>query len=97
MFLHPVDSLHGDLGIVSRDDVAIVLSKSGASDELFGLVNQLKRLGVPIIALTGDADSPLGRQSTVVIDASVTEEACPKRWPPPRVQQSALASVMPSP
>ena len=82
MFLHPVDSLHGDLGIVSRDDVAIVLSKSGASDELFGLVNQLKRLGVPIIALTGDADSPLGRQSTVVIDASVTEEACPETLAP---------------
>src|SRR5262245_54018807 len=53
-FLHPVDSLHGDLGIVGRDDVAIVLSKSGASDELFGLVTQLKRLGVPIIALTGE-------------------------------------------
>jgi len=72
--LHPVDSLHGDLGIVSRDDVAIVLSKSGASDELFGLVNQLKRLGVPIIALTGDGDSPLGRQATVVLDASVAEK-----------------------
>src|SRR6185503_6984449 len=46
-FLHAVDSLHGDLGLVSRDDVAIVLSKSGSSDELFGLVNQLKRLNVP--------------------------------------------------
>src|SRR6266481_9560352 len=69
-FLHPVDSLHGDLGIVGRDDVAILLSKSGASDELFGLVNQLKRLGVPIIAVTSDPDSPLGRQATVVLDAS---------------------------
>src|SRR5437899_12016980 len=62
-FLHPVDSLHGDLGIVSRDDVAVVLSKSGASDEVFGLVSQLKRLGVPILALTGDADSLLGQQA----------------------------------
>src|SRR5207247_8632934 len=77
MFLHPVDSLHGDLGIVSRDDVAVVLSKSGASDELFGLVNQLKRLGVPIIALTGDPDSVLARQADVVLDGSVTEEDCP--------------------
>src|SRR5438093_675113 len=90
-FLHPVDSLHGDLGIVSRDDVAIVLSKSGASDELFGLVNQLKRLGVPIIALTGDADSPLGRQSTVVLDASVAEEACPETLAPTASTTVALA------
>ena len=82
MFLHPVDSLHGDLGIVSRDDVAVILSKSGASDELFGLITQLKRLGVPIVALTGDADSPLGRQATVVLDASVTEEACPETLAP---------------
>src|SRR5206468_3398607 len=91
MFLHPVDSLHGDLGIVSRDDVAIVLSKSGASDELFGLVNQLKRLGVPIIALTGDANSPLGRQATVVLDASVAEEACPETLAPTASTTVALA------
>src|SRR5437899_6313298 len=76
-FLHPVDSLHGDLGIVTREDVAIVLSKSGASDELFGLVSQLKRLGVPIIALTGAADAPLGPQATVVLDSWIAEDACP--------------------
>jgi len=91
MFLHPVDSLHGDLGIVSRDDVGIVLSKSGASDELFGLVNQLKRLGVPIIALTGDADSPLGRQATVVLDAAVADEACPETLAPTASTTVALA------
>ena len=90
-FLHPVDSLHGDLGIVTRDDVAIVLSKSGASDELFGLVNQLKRLGVPLIALTGDADSPLGRQATVVLDASVADEACPETLAPTASTTVALA------
>lgn len=90
-FLHPVDSLHGDLGIVSREDVAIVLSKSGASDELFGLVNQLKRLGVPLIALTGEADSPLGRQATVVLDASVTDEACPETLAPTASTTVALA------
>src|SRR2546427_627864 len=90
-FLHPVDSLHGDLGIVGRDDVAVVLSKSGASDELFGLVNQLKRLGVPIIALTGDADSPLGRQATVALDASVVEEACPETLAPTASTTVALA------
>src|SRR5207237_692220 len=62
-FLHPVDSLHGDLGIVGPDDVAILLSKSGGSDELFGLVMQLKRLDVPIITIVGDADSLLARQA----------------------------------
>src|SRR5881397_50061 len=90
-FLHPVDSLHGDLGIVGRDDVAIVLSKSGNSDELFGLVSQLKRLGVPIIAVTSDPDSPLGRQATVVLDASVAEEACPETLAPTASTTVALA------
>src|SRR5260221_11753235 len=91
MFLHPVDSLHGDLGMVSGDDVGVVLSKSGASDELFGLVGQLKRLGVPVIALTGDADSPLGHQPTVVLDASVAEEACPETLAPTASTTVALA------
>jgi len=90
-FLHPVDSLHGDLGLVGRDDVAILLSKSGASDELFGLVGQLKRLGVSIIALTGDPDSPLARQADVVLDASVTEEACPETLAPTASTTAALA------
>ena len=90
-FLHPVDSLHGDLGIVGRDDVAVVLSKSGNSDELFGLVNQLKRLGVPIIALTSDPTSPLARQADVVLDASVTEEACPETLAPTASTTVALA------
>ena len=90
-FLHPVDSLHGDLGIVGRDDIAILLSKSGASDELFGLVNQLKRLGVPIIAMTGDPDSVLARQADVVLDAGVTEEACPETLAPTASTTVALA------
>lgn len=90
-FLHPVDSLHGDLGIVSRDDVAIVLSKSGASDDVFGLVTQLKRLAVPLIAVTGDADSALARQATVVLDAAVAEEACPETLAPTASTTVALA------
>ena len=80
-FLHPVDSLHGDLGIVGPDDVAILLSKSGGSDELFGLVMQLKRLDVPIITIVGDADSLLARQAQVVLDASVSPPRAPQpRW-----------------
>ena len=90
-FLHPVDSLHGDLGLVGRDYVAILLSKSGQSDELFGLVGQLKRFGVPIIALTGNPDSPLARQADVVLDASVTEEACPETLAPTASTTAALA------
>src|SRR5438105_8906331 len=90
-FLHPVDSLHGDLGIVGRDDVAVLLSKSGASDELFGLVSQLKRLGVPLIAITGEPDSVLARQADVVLDASVAEEACPETLAPTASTTAALA------
>ena len=90
-FLHPVDSLHGDLGLVGRDDVAILLSKSGASDELFALVGHLKRLGVPIIALTGNPESALARQSDVVLDVSVTEEACPETLAPTASTTAALA------
>jgi arabinose-5-phosphate isomerase len=90
-FLHPVDSLHGDLGMVSRDDVAILLSKSGRSEELFGLVEQLNRLGVPLIAVTGDPESILARHATVVLDAAVPEEACPETLAPTVSTTAALA------
>ncbi len=90
-FVHPVDSLHGDLGIVGRDDVAILLSNSGASDDLLGLVALCERRGVPIIALTGDPDSPLARQATVVLDASVPEEACAETLAPTASTTAALA------
>src|SRR5579864_356957 len=90
-FLHPVDSVHGDLGIVGQNDVAILLSKSGASDDLFGLVSQLGRLGVPIIAITGVADSPLGRAAAVVLDGSVEEEACAETLAPTTSTTVALA------
>lgn len=90
-FLHPVDGLHGDLGIVGRGDAAIVISKSGASNELMVLVDHLKRLGVPVVALTGDAASPLARQSDVVLDASVESEACPFDLAPTTSTTVALA------
>jgi arabinose-5-phosphate isomerase len=90
-YLHPIDSLHGDLGIVGRNDVAIVLSKSGDSQDLFGLVGSLQRLGVPIIAITGTLDSPLARVATVVLDGSVAEEACPHDLAPTASTTAALA------
>lgn len=77
IFLHPVEGLHGDLGIVGRDDVAILLSKSGESGELNALIQVFERLGVPIIALTGGLDSSLARGADIVLDCSVAEEACP--------------------
>ncbi|NNM06098.1 MAG: KpsF/GutQ family sugar-phosphate isomerase [Gemmatimonadetes bacterium] len=76
-YLHPVEGLHGDLGIVGRGDVAVLISKSGITSELAGLLDYLIRLGVPIIALTGDTGSPLGKAATVALDCSVEEEACP--------------------
>ncbi len=75
-FLHPVEGLHGDLGIVGREDVAILVSKSGNTAELTGLMSYFVRLGLPIIAMTGDADSSLTRSARVVLDCSVEEEAC---------------------
>lgn len=76
-FLHPVEGLHGDLGIVSNQDVAILLSKSGETAELAGLIDYFLRTGVPIIGMTGRVDSALGANATVVLDCSVEEEACP--------------------
>lgn len=90
-FLHPVEGLHGDLGIVSRDDVAILLSKSGGTSELTGLLEYLLRLGVPVIALTGRPDSPLGRNARVVLDCGVASEACPMGLAPTTSTTATLA------
>jgi arabinose-5-phosphate isomerase len=90
-YLHPIDSLHGDLGIVGPHDVALVLSKSGDSQDLFGLVGSLQRLGVPIIAITGALDSPMARVATVVLDGSVAEEACPYDLTPTASTTVAMA------
>jgi arabinose-5-phosphate isomerase len=90
-YLHPVDSLHGDLGLVGEKDVAILLSNSGNTDELVDLVTHLKRRNVPVIALTGDPKSMLARQATVVLDASVSEEACPETLAPTASTTTALA------
>lgn len=91
MYLHPVDSQHGDLGIVGRDDLAILVSKSGETEELGGLVLALQRLGVPIIALTGAPSSTLARAAAVVLNAAVTEEACPHDLAPTTSTTVALA------
>jgi len=90
-FLHPTESVHGDLGIVGAQDVAILLSKSGETVELLPLMEQLARLGVPTIAITGQVDSTLGRHARVVLDAAVREEACPHDLAPTTSTTLALA------
>lgn len=77
MFLHPVESVHGDLGIVGADDVAILISKSGESDELLGLIDALARMGVHMIAMTSEPTSRLARAAEVTLNLGVREEACP--------------------
>jgi arabinose-5-phosphate isomerase len=90
-FLHPVESLHGDMGIVGREDVAILISKSGDTAEMGGLIEYLVRLGVPIVAMTGGTDSPLARHATVTLDCSVEEEACPMDLAPTSSTTATLA------
>lgn len=90
-YLHPVDSLHGDLGLVGHDDVAIVLSKSGESQDLLGLLGSLQRMKVPVIAITGGLQSMLARVAEITLDANVSEEACPHDLAPTASTTAALA------
>lgn len=82
VLLHPIEAMHGDFGIVGEKDIVLALSYSGASDELIALLPALKRRGVKIIALTGDASSPLGVQSDLVVPITVEKEACPFNMAP---------------
>ena len=91
IFLHPMDSVHGDLGIVGGNDIAILLSKSGESDELLGLLEHLQGLGVRTIGITGETGSALARLCTVSLDAWVREEACPHDLAPTTSTTAALA------
>jgi arabinose-5-phosphate isomerase len=91
MFLHPVESVHGDLGIVGDHDVAILISKSGESDELLALLEHLKRFGVRTVAITGAPDSSLARHCDVALDARVKEEACPHDLAPTTSTTVAIA------
>ncbi len=76
IFLHPAEGIHGDLGLVRKDDVVLAITKSGETDEVFQLFPLFKRLDVPIITFTGNTASQLAEKSDVVIDVSVEEEAC---------------------
>jgi arabinose-5-phosphate isomerase len=90
-FVHPVEGLHGDLGMVSPRDVALLLSKSGETSELTGLMEYLLRHGVRIIAMTGGVGSSLARHAAVVLDTGVEEEACPMDLVPTTSTTASLA------
>jgi arabinose-5-phosphate isomerase len=91
LFLHPVEAMHGDLGMVSSDDVVIALSSSGETDELNMLIPSLRRIGCALVAFTGHVDSTLGRQSDIVIDVGVDREACPLGLAPTASTTALLA------
>lgn len=90
-FLHAVEGMHGDVGMVQRDDVLLAVSKSGESGELQDLLAIVKRLGVPVIALTGNGRSALARHADVVLDTSVAVEACPFDLAPTSSSTASLA------
>ncbi len=91
VYLHPADALHGDIGIVSAKDVAIVLSNSGETDELVAMLPYLKSRQVAIIALVGNLRSTLARNADVVLDAAVDKEACPFNLAPTTSTTVALS------
>ena len=90
-FLHPAEGVHGDIGMVARGDVVLALSNSGETDEVLAVLPSIKRLGIPLVLLTGTPGSTLARQADVVLDARVREEACPMNLAPTSSTTAALA------
>jgi arabinose-5-phosphate isomerase len=91
VFLHPSDAVHGDLGMVRAEDVVICLSKSGDTEEIGQLLPMFRRIGVKIIAMVGTLESHLARQSDIILDTSVKEEACPHDLAPTASTTATLA------
>jgi len=90
IYLHPTDALHGDLGMVRKEDVVILISKSGATQEIANLIPMLKRLKVRLIAMAGVRNSRLDSECDVLLDISVKEEACPFDLAPTSSTTAAL-------
>jgi len=91
LFVHPAEASHGDLGMITAADVVLGISNSGESEELTVLLPLIKRMGVPLLALTGRPQSSLGRHADVVLDASVEKEACPHNLAPTASTTAQLA------
>ncbi|MBI2839253.1 MAG: KpsF/GutQ family sugar-phosphate isomerase [Acidobacteria bacterium] len=90
-FLHPAEAIHGDLGMVRGEDLVLAISYSGETEELLRLLEMLKRIGTPLIALTGNMQSSLARHSDVALDVGVEKEACPMGLAPTASTTAALA------
>lgn len=91
IFLHPGEAIHGDLGMVTGDDVVLAISKSGETREVLNMLPSLKRIGAKIIAIVGEHNSTLAKNSDVILDASVEKEACPLGLAPTTSTTVALA------
>jgi arabinose-5-phosphate isomerase len=93
-FVHPEEALHGDLGMIAKDDIVIAISNSGETDEVMKVVtllNTVKKIGAKIVSLTGDPESTLARSSDLTLDISVKREACPMNLVPTASSAAALA------
>jgi arabinose-5-phosphate isomerase len=91
MFVHPAEASHGDLGMITRADVVLAISNSGESEELTAILPLIKRMGVPLLAMTGRDESSLGRHADVVLDTWVEKEACPHNLAPTASTTAQLA------
>ena len=91
LFLHPAEAIHGDLGRIVKGDVLLAVSRSGGTEEILALVPWLKRLGSPVVALTGNPRSPLAQAADVHLDVSIRAEACPLGLAPTASTTAALA------
>ena len=91
MFVHPAEASHGDLGMITPSDVVLGISNSGESEELTVILPLIKRMGVPLVAITGRVRSTLGQHAEVVLDASVEKEACPHNLAPTASTTAQLA------
>ena len=91
MFVHPAEASHGDLGMITHDDLVLAISNSGESEELTAILPLIKRMGVPLLAMTGKPGSSLGRHADLVLDTSVEKEACPHNLAPTASTTAQLA------
>ena len=91
LFLHPAEAIHGDLGMITEDDAVIAASFSGATEELLRLTEIVKRLGVPLIAITGNSRSPLARHADLHLRTAIDQEACPLNLAPTASTTATLA------
>lgn len=91
LFLHPAEAIHGDLGMVKKEDLVIAISNSGETEEIVRMLSTLKKIGVTLIALTSNSKSPLAKNADIVLDLGIDREACPLNLAPSTSTTAALA------